>query len=198
VQGIIFFLKINDTTKTFKKYLYKLKRSPLPPSHRCSNGPRQKYTHVTQWAQCKSITWKMLFIYIYFLKEFQCECSVMHIWLFLVCLYVHIWHIPNHSSSSSKLQDCLNVSSTQAYFPVVKSPCTFRNSTRKKIKSHSGRLSLDKWYHLRWAETSWLQLLRRSKLFWPINSTHPASFLNNTKQDILPWFVYIYMHVTCL
>jgi hypothetical protein len=43
-----------------------------------------------------------------------------------------------------------------------------------------------------------LQLLRRSRLFWPINSPHPASSLNNTKQDILPWFVYIHMHVTCL
>jgi hypothetical protein len=35
---------------------------------------------------------------------------------------------------------------------------TFRNSTRSKIKSHSEKLSLDKWYRVRWGETFWLQL----------------------------------------
>jgi hypothetical protein len=39
-------------------------------------------------------------------------------------------------------------------------------------------------------------ILRRSRLFWSINSPHPASSLNNTKQDILPWFVYIYICMT--
>ena len=110
-----------------------------------------------------------------------------HLALSCVPLCSGYWHTVLPLQWTPRLPRCLEHTSMFSSCEVA----TFRNSARSKIKSYSERLSLDKWYRLRWAETSWLQLLRRSRLSWPINSPHPAPSFNNMKQDILPrLFVY--------